>query len=115
MNQSTSNRAALDTIQRNIWARINDEINLRGIKISAGDAYCLGSVIKEVLHPEVTALLRQAEREAIEQEWRWFKHLATYVTDPEDLSKIKEWIIAAEHIDYRLVALQVGQKQKGTG
>lgn len=47
----------LDEIQRNIWARINKEAQARGIKWKTGDAYCLGSVIKEVLHPSVQALI----------------------------------------------------------
>lgn len=57
---------ALDSIQRNIWARINDEVQVRGVKLSMGDAYSLGSVIKEVLHPEVKKLL-QSERKAVLQ------------------------------------------------
>lgn len=47
----------LDTIQRNIWAKINDEANARGVKLDIGDAYSMGSVIKEVLHPEVRRLI----------------------------------------------------------
>lgn len=54
----------LDNIQRNIWARINDEANLIGVKLSIGDAYSLGSVIKEVLHPQVQALIAEETRKA---------------------------------------------------
>lgn len=52
-----TNQSELDSIQRDIWARINDEAIRRGIKLSVGDAYSLGSVIKEVLHPRVTAYI----------------------------------------------------------
>ena len=51
------NQSELDSIQRDIWARINDEAVTRGIQISIGDAYCLGTVIKEVLHPRVRQLI----------------------------------------------------------
>lgn len=57
----------LDTIQRNIWARINDEILLRNIKLEIGDAYSLGSVIKEVLHPEVRKLLQNKQAELLDE------------------------------------------------
>lgn len=63
----------LDYIQSMIWARINDEANLRKIKLTAGDCYALGSVIKEVLHPEVNSLLvrsRKSEAELLERRCR---------------------------------------------
>lgn len=57
----------LDYIQAMIWARINDEAQLRNIKLTSGDCYALGSVIKEVLHPEVEAYVAQREKAAYEK------------------------------------------------
>jgi hypothetical protein len=58
---------ALDTIQRKIWARINDEANMLGIKLTIGDAYALGSVVKDVLHPEVSAYTHKQTEAVLEQ------------------------------------------------
>lgn len=63
--QSPQTSTAVDALQRDIWARINDEANLRGVKLSIGDAYAMGSVIKEVLHPRVAALIRDAKLQTL--------------------------------------------------
>lgn len=54
----------LDFIQSMIWARINEEVEKRGLKLSIGDAYALGSVIKEELHPQIKTLLAQETQKA---------------------------------------------------
>lgn len=57
----------LDAIQRDIWARINQEAKTRGIKLDIGDAYTLGSSIKEILHPRVEELIKKARRDELKK------------------------------------------------
>ena len=52
----------LDFIQSMIWAKINDVLERRGVKISIGDAYDAGSSIKEELHPRVKALIHSSNK-----------------------------------------------------
>ncbi len=67
MNSDETLDKKLDLIQTKIWARINDEAHKEGVKLTIGNAYGMGSVIKEVLHPEVNKLLRQARKEGRKQ------------------------------------------------
>jgi hypothetical protein len=56
----------LDSIQRDIWARINECLQRDGVKYGIGAAYGAGSSIKDTLHPRVQKLLAE-QRQAVIQ------------------------------------------------
>ena len=64
----TDTTSELDLIQSFIWARIHDELVKEGVKLTIGQAYACGSVIKEVLHPRVRLLIDKVQTEARIQE-----------------------------------------------
>lgn len=72
----------IDAIQRDIWRGINQEAEKRGIKLDIGDAYSLGSTIKETLHPRVKALLaaecQAARKERLEYKLKYVKERIKY-------------------------------------
>lgn len=97
----------LDYIQAMIWAGINDVLVRRKVKLSIGDAYDAGSSIKEVLHPEVRALLRswadkriklpeKPEARAMELDWQQHEEngriagFSQAIEAVEELNNIKE-------------------------
>jgi predicted LPLAT superfamily acyltransferase len=99
---------ALDTIQRKIWARQNEEAEKRGIKLSIGDCYALGSVIKEVLHDEVTAYAATVEREA---DTKARLDELKSIREEHQAEGIKRYMY--EIVDERLAALQGPQDGDG--
>lgn len=87
----------LDSIQTDIWARINEELQKRGVKYTIGDAYCAGSEIKYVLHPRVKKLLASQKQEILEETGKRKKVLNELIlkfdldVDKHRLNEIKQF------------------------
>lgn len=62
IDQSNDVRA-MDALQAAIWARCVTELKKEGVNLTIGQSYGVGMVIKEVLHPKVTALISAKEQE----------------------------------------------------
>jgi hypothetical protein len=104
MNPSNSNgdvelelTRKLDYIQTMIWARINDEAQHEGVKLTIGQAYGLGSVIKEVLHSEVKALLQTERTQAAAENMvklrnQWSVWLDDHASDKHTIQEIVDWL-----------------------
>lgn len=104
---TSDNLNELDVIQSLIWARIKDEADKEGIRLTLGNCYSLGACIKDVLHPEVKALIATKQKEARLEENAWSRGqmIAMQVLEASNSGFGRQTKLAIKVLNHRKIKL----------